>query len=50
MLAKLGNTLMTNWLAGWHGNGHGADVTCDKVTPLTFEFEPERYMGLWYDI
>ena len=36
MLSKLGNTLMTNWLAGWHGNGHGADVTCDKVTPLPF--------------
>ena len=26
------------------------NTVCDTVNPLPFEFEPERYMGIWYSI
>lgn len=44
MLANLINA------ATYFGLGKKDKVVCDKVEGLPFKFEPERYMGNWFEI
>lgn len=48
MLAAISNL---SKYSAFFGATNGKDkVVCDQVNGLNFTFEPERYVGSWYEI